>query len=127
MSPEFNRSFWLMLAAGVALRCIAINQPLLDAHAMRQVQTAAATEDLIKHSGFHLNSESAWSGDLHERYILEPPLYNYLVVPVYRLIGQLDPSGKSVSVILWAASFFALQFIWRRFLHRHQTIWPNLL
>lgn len=127
MPKEFDRFFWLFLILGVALRCIAINQPLVDAHTIRQCQTAAATESLIEQPGFNLSSEVPWSGDLHERYILELPVYNYMVIAVYHVVGHLDVSGKLTSIILWASSFALLQLIWRRLLDRHQATWANLL
>jgi hypothetical protein len=55
------------------------------------------------------------------------PLYNYLVIGVYQLVGRLDASGKLTSIMLWAASFLVLQFIWRRLLDFEQTFWANLL
>jgi len=124
---KLNRSFWLFLLIGIALRCVAINQPLVDAHLLRQCQTAAATDSLIDQPGFNLSSNIPWVGDIDERYVQELPLYNYLVIGMHRVIGNLDMSGKIVSTLLWAAAFFCLQFIWQRLLDREQTFWANLL
>ena len=106
---------------------MALNQPLVDAHLIRQCFTAAATKDLIDEPDFHLSSKALWVGDLDIRYIQELPLYNYLVVGVHKLIGHLDLSGKVTTILLWAASFFCLQFIWERILNSQQTFWANLL
>lgn len=127
MPLRFNRFFWVLLALGIALRGVALNQPLLDAHAARQCQTAAATESRILEPGFHLSAKIPWAGDLGARYVQELPLYNYLAIGVYHLIGGLDASGKIVSILLWAISFVVLQFIWRRVLDRHQINWANAL
>lgn len=127
MALKFNRSVWVFLLIGGALRCVALNQPLVDAHLARQCQTAAATQSLIEASGFHLSSKIPWLGDLNAYYILELPIYNYLVMGVHWFIGNLDVSGKLTSVLLWAASFACLQFIWRRVLDSQQTFWANLL
>ncbi len=124
---KFDRPVWLFLLVGMALRCVAINKPLIDAHLVRQTQTAAATESLINQPGLNLSSNVPWSGDIDDRYLQELPLYNYLVIGIYRVVGDLDASGKVTSIILWAASFLCLQFIWRRFLDREQTNWANLL
>jgi 4-amino-4-deoxy-L-arabinose transferase-like glycosyltransferase len=124
---QFDRSFWWLLAIGVALRCVAINQPLVDAHLLRQGMTAAATRDLIDEAGFHLSASVPWVGDISQRYVQEFPLYNFLVMAVHRVTGNLDLSGKLTSILLWAASFWVLQFIWRRVLDRQQTFWANLL
>jgi 4-amino-4-deoxy-L-arabinose transferase-like glycosyltransferase len=122
-----DRSFWWLLAIGVGLRCVAINQPLVDAHLLRQGITAAATRDLIEEPGFHLSASVPWVGDIPQRYVQELPLYNFMAMAVYRVTGNLDLSGKLTSVILWAASFWILQFLWRRMLDRQQTFWANLL
>jgi dolichyl-phosphate-mannose-protein mannosyltransferase len=124
---KFNRSVWIFLVLGIALRCVALNQPLVDAHLIRQCQTAAATKSLIAEPGFHLNSKIPWLGDLDAHYILELPLYNYLVMGVHALVRNLDISGKLTTIFLWAASFICLQLIWRRILDQTQTFWANLL
>src|SRR5712691_3437097 len=98
--------FWAFLIVGIALRCVAINQPLVDAHLLRQCQTAAATDSLIDQHGFNLSSGIPWLGDINERYVQELPLYNYLAMGVHRVIGNLDISGKMVSILLWVAAFF---------------------
>jgi 4-amino-4-deoxy-L-arabinose transferase-like glycosyltransferase len=100
---------------------------LVDAHLLRQCITAAATKGLIDEADFHLSSRVWWVGDLDVRYIQELPLYNYLVVGVHRLFGNLDLSGKVTSILLWGASFVLLQFIWRRILNPQQAFWANLV
>ena len=127
MPPKLDRFFWMFLFVGIALRCVAINQPLVDAHLLRQCQTADATDSLIGQPGFNLSSSIPWLGDIDERYVQELPLYNYLAMGVHHVIGNLDMSGKIVSILLWAAAFFCLQFIWHRLLDREQTFWANLL
>ncbi len=126
-SARLPASFWALLALGLALRCLALTQPLLDAHLLRQCQTAAATKSMIAEPGFPLTARIPWLGDLDGRYVLELPLYNYLVIAVHKLTGNLDLSGKLTSVILWATAFFLLQFIWRRMLGETQTFWANTL
>jgi hypothetical protein len=124
---KLRRSFWLLLVTGVALRCAAINQPLVDAHLLRQCQTAAATKSLIEHPGFHLSSKIPWLGDMEAYYVQELPIYNYLVIGVNWFSHNLDLSGKVASMLLWVASFLCLQFIWRRILIFGDTFWANLL
>jgi Dolichyl-phosphate-mannose-protein mannosyltransferase len=124
---KFNRSVWAFLLIGIAVRCIAMNHPLVDAHLIRQCQTAAATKSLIVEPGFHLSSKIPWLGDLDAHYVLELPIYNYLVIGAHSLTGNLDLSGKLTTILLWAASFICLQFIWRRILDSPQTFWANLL
>jgi hypothetical protein len=121
------RSFWILLIVGLALRCVAIDRPLIDAHLLRQCQTAAITRSMTEEAGFPLSARIPWLGDLDARFVLEPPVYNYLVLGLHRLTGNLDISGKVVSILLWAASFFCLQGIWRRLLNPQQTLWANVL
>lgn len=125
--PQLDWSFYLFLVAGIALRCIALNHPLLDAHAIRQCQTAAATESLLEQPGFHLSSRIPWAGNFEVYYLQELPLYNYLVIAIYHLLHNLDVSGKVVTILLWISAFIVLQFIWRRFLAQSQANWANLL
>lgn len=124
---KLNRSFWLLLIIGVVLRCVALNQPLIDAHLIRQCQTASVTKGLINETGFHLSSRIPWLGNLSARYVLELPIYNYLVVGVYKLIGHVDLSGKLTSILLWAACFTLVQFIWGRLFDSRAAFWANLL
>ena len=52
-------SFWVLLALGLALRCLAINQPLIDAGILRQAQTAAATSRRVAASSSSPSKRSA--------------------------------------------------------------------
>jgi hypothetical protein len=124
---NFPRSFWLLFALGLAVRCVALTQPLVDAHLLRQCQTAAVTRSLSEEPGWHLSSRIPWAGDLDERFVLELPLYNYLVIAVDAVLRHLTLSGKLVAVALWALSFWLLQFIWRRALDPAAAVWANLL
>ena len=121
------RSFWVFLILGILLRSVALNQPLVDAHLLRQCQTAAATKSMIEQPGFPLTARIPWLGDLDAHFVLELPLYNYIVMGVHRLTGNLDLSGKLTSIMLWAVSFGLLQSLWRRMFDGAQTFWANLL
>lgn len=127
ISARLPASFWALLALGLALRCAALTHPLLDAHMLRQCQTAAVTKSLLEEPAFPLAAQIPWLGDLGGRFVLEVPIYNYLVIGVHRLTGNLDLSGKLTSVMLWAVAFFLLQPIWRRMLDREETFWANTL
>lgn len=122
---RFAISFWVLLVIGMGLRSIAINHPLVDHGLLRQVQTAGATKSLIEQCGFPLSSQIPWLPDPNAHFVLELPLYNYLIIPVFRLTGHLDLSGKLVSISLWAFGFWLLQFIWQRCLEPKQAFWAN--
>lgn len=126
-SSASRRAFRWLLLFGILLRCVALTQPLVDAHLLRQCQTAAATRALIAEPGFHLSTRIPWVGDFDERFVAELPLYNFLVAALHAAIGHLTLSGKLVAVLLWALSFCVLQPLWRRMLDPVATTWANLL
>jgi 4-amino-4-deoxy-L-arabinose transferase-like glycosyltransferase len=117
--------WWLLL--GVAVRLVALNQPLVDAQAFRQTLTALMVRSMMAEPGWPVGGVATWRGDLPARLVQELPLYNYLIMPLARLTGQLDASGKLVSVFLWAASFVVLQRLWQRWLNARQKFWANLI
>ena len=120
-----RRVFWTLLIAGLLLRCVALTQPLVDAHLLRQCQTAAATRSLLAEPG--VSSLVPWVGDFAEHYVLELPAYNYLVLALHAAVGNLPVAGKLVSLALWALSFWLLQGIWRRALAPSAAAWANVL
>ena len=122
-----RRVFWILFVCGIALRCMALMQPLVDAHLLRQCQTAAAVQDMSGTPGFSLTSHIPWIGDHVQTYVLEMPIYNFLTMGVSAVTGNLTLSGKLVSVALWALSFLLLQPIWRRILDAKAIPWANLL
>lgn len=109
------------------MRCVALNQPLIDAHFIRQCQTADAVRSLVDAPGWELSARVSWLGDTGGRLVQELPLYNFLVALLHTVLGNLDASGKVVSILLWAGSFVCLQSIWRRLLTVRQTEWANFL
>ena len=121
------RSFWVFLILGVLLRSVAINQPLVDAHLFRQCQTADAVQSLINAPGWELSARVSWLGDTGARLVQELPLYNFLVALLCRVVGNLDASGKIITILLWAGSFVCLQSLWRRLLTVSQARWANFL
>lgn len=124
--PPFNR-FWVFLVLGILLRLVALNQPLLDAHLVRQAQTADWTRNGFEETAWPLNAQVSWRGDTGARLVLEFPLYNYASAGLWRVCGQLDPAGKLASILFWSLSFFVLQQIWKRWLTPRQTFWANIL
>lgn len=122
-----SRLTWILLGLGVLLRSVAINQPLIDAHLFRQTQTADAVRSQLAAPRWELSAHASWLGDSGARLVQELPVYNFLVVAVHAIVGNLDMSGKIVSVALWAAAFLCLQSIWRRVLTPSQADWANLL
>ena len=122
-----RHSFAILLFIGILARITALNQPLIDAQLLRQCQTAYATREMIREPGFELSTAIPWHGDSNARLVQEVPTYNYLVMGVNAVVGNLDMSGKITSVLLWALSFALLQGIWRRILRPEEAVWANLL
>src|SRR6185436_12571196 len=69
-----KKSFWILFWFGILIHLVAVNQPLIDAHLVRQAQTADWTYHALKEPGFPLSAEVSWRGDTHARLILEFPL-----------------------------------------------------
>ena len=113
------------MALGLLLRLVAINQPLIDAHSIRQCYTAVGTRSMLREPGMPLTSRVNWRGDRDVRIGLEIPVYNYLTIGVNKVIQNLDASGKLVSIALWLLSFFVLQEIWKRCLSEAEAFWAN--
>ncbi|MCI0540554.1 MAG: glycosyltransferase family 39 protein, partial [Verrucomicrobiales bacterium] len=123
----FEKAFWVLFTFGILIRLVAINQPLLDAHLVRQAQTADWTYHALQEPGFPLSAEVSWRGDTPARLVLEFPAFNYVVMLIAGVVPSLDAAGKLASILFWAASFAVLQNIWARLLTPRQTFWANLL
>ena len=122
-----RHSFAILFFIGILARVAALTQPLIDAQLLRQCQTAYATREMIREPGFSLSTAIPWHGDSGARLVQEIPTYNYLVMGVDAVVGHLDISGKLMTVLLWALSFWLLQGVWRRILRPEETAWANLL
>ena len=105
------------------MRLVSIGGPLIDAHAIRQCYTAEASRSMLRESGFPMTLKVNWRGDRDVRLALELPVYNYLTIAAYHVLGDLDVSGKVVSIGFWALSFLVLQQIWKRCLNEAETFW----
>ena len=116
---------WLVI--GITVRMVAIDQPLIDAHAIRQCYTAVCTRSILRERGFPLSSIVNWRGDQGLRLVLEVPIYNYMAIGIDHLLHNLDASGKVASIALWAASFLVLQNLWKRCLNPREAFWANSL
>lgn len=117
-----------MLLFGVALRCAQLNEPILDAHTIRQTQTADWTYNAMQEGKLlPLSAPVSWRGNTGARLLLEFPLYNYPTIFLARAGVPLEVAGRIVSILFWAASFLTLQMIWRFLLTQQQMLYANLL
>ncbi|MEO8204861.1 MAG: glycosyltransferase family 39 protein [Chthoniobacterales bacterium] len=131
MMTEFFKNhrnhFIAFLVIGILMRLAAINQPLIDAHSERQCYTAACSRSLSEQSGWPISFMPNWCGDQVVHLALEFPVYNYLTIFLTHVTGNLDVSGKLLSILFWALSFFVIQGIWRKLLSERETFWANFL
>lgn len=106
---------------------IALEAPLVDAHNTRQCQTAILTKNMAEEGGFPLAARADWKGDEPGRLFLELPLYNWLVIVLFRMLGDLDLAGKLVSIALWALAFWLNHRLLHRTLPPGPAHWGDLL
>jgi hypothetical protein len=88
----------VVLALALALRVVALDQPIVENYVGRQVPTAMVARNLDRGSGFL--SPSLDVAPLPNRFLVEPPVYAAAVVGWGRLTGwPLGASGRFVSAL----------------------------
>jgi hypothetical protein len=138
-----SRSFLIFLLIGIGIRIWNLDSPLIDAMTARQTQTADAVRSMIEEPGFQLDANTSWRGTTDARILQELPIYNLFVQGVYEsfvlilhtdptFAGRADPrwidiSGRLVTILFWALTFYFAQFLWARFLSTRQAFWANAL
>lgn len=107
MSPRFILS---LLLVSIALRCIGIERPLLDAHHFRQIHTAILTKNLIEDGYPWLKTRGDWKGFEDSTVVLELPLQMHLAGRLSAITPNLETAGRLTAIGFWAAAF--LTFCW---------------
>ncbi|MEM1059833.1 MAG: glycosyltransferase family 39 protein [Verrucomicrobiota bacterium] len=124
----FPRAFWILALVGLLLRLMLLWMPILEDNSqVRQTQTAVAAQAYLVNGWWPPETRANWRGDLDARFLQELPLYNYAAAGLATLTGNLDVAGRLVSALLWLASFFVLQLLWRPFLSEAEAFWANVL
>ncbi len=59
---HLHSSFPWLLLLGIALRCVALHQPLIDAHNTRQCQIAILTKNMMAEPGLPLAARADYRG-----------------------------------------------------------------
>jgi 4-amino-4-deoxy-L-arabinose transferase-like glycosyltransferase len=99
-----------LLVLAFLLRVLALDQPIVENYVGRQVPTAMVARNLERGSGF-LNPVLDVA-PFPNRFLVEPPVYAWLVVIVRRVSGlSLEASGRLVSaagIVLGAWGLFGL-------------------
>lgn len=103
----------LLLLAAIALRAYRLDQPIVENYVGRQIPTAMVARNLDRGLGFlHPQLDT---GPFPNYFLVEPPLYQALVVALMRTTGlPLVPSGRLVSACGIAIAAWGLFGLARR-------------
>ena len=134
MSPNVTRRLltalpWIaLIATGLGLRLIAIDNRPLDAHHVRQSDTSSIARVMAREGVDLLHPRIAWAGEGAGTVESELPLYAAMVAVGWRVAGE-GPGAytwpRSLSVLWWLAGGVALALWARRRLAG--PVWPALL
>lgn len=102
--PQWSIGFILL---GVLIRLIHIDQPILEGAATRQIQTAVVTYNLLI-NGFDFLYPQTNLLPEPRYFILEPPIYNFVVALLYKIFGVHEYLGRLVSVSAFVGTAFYL-------------------
>jgi len=112
----------LILVLAFGLRVYKIDIPLADHHSWRQADTAAVARNFIKEGWDFLRPKIDNLTPLHpgnpnnERlFMVEPPIYNSLVMVVYRVFGVQEKYARLVSIIFSLGSIIFLYLLTAHF------------
>lgn len=120
-----NQYFWLsiIILLGFWVRLYKIDSPIADWHSWRQADTAAVTRNFIKEGFNPLIPRYDDMSGVAEKPIPNPlrfrlvefPIYNMAVYPLYLLFGINETYHRLVSVIFSLGSIAFLYLITRRY------------
>ncbi|MEM7145308.1 MAG: glycosyltransferase family 39 protein [Verrucomicrobiota bacterium] len=123
-----SRFVLLLAVAGILIRGAWLWLPVLDDNSwLRQTQTADGAKSLKERGFWPPYSIASWRGDLEAKLVMELPVYSYLAGGLSAVIGNMDLSGRIVSLAMWIISYFLLMAILRRFLTEQQLRWAAVL
>jgi len=100
-NPYFRWSL-VFISAGVLIRFIHLNLPILEGAITRQIQTAAITLNLYRNFDFFHPQVNFFPEPRY--FILEPPVYNSLVAALYFIFGVHEYLGRLVSIAAFAGT-----------------------
>ena len=111
LPPPMRLKFILfLLLVGIAIRCIGLPRPLLDAHNIRQVHTADLAKNLMEDGYPWLKTRGDWKGFEDCTVVLELPVQMHLAARLSTLTGSLEAAGRLTSIAFWGVAF--LLFCW---------------
>ena len=110
--PVRDHAFLCILALGAALRLYHVTAPFLDAHAWRQLDTAAMARNFYEGPFFPLDPRVDWGG--RSGYLeAEFPLVPAVIAVLYRLFGLHEILGRLLVIatalgLIWCVYRLAL-------------------
>ncbi|HZW83626.1 MAG TPA: glycosyltransferase family 39 protein [Candidatus Deferrimicrobium sp.] len=108
----FNRyGVWIILIVGLGLRLYGITNPLLDAHAWRQADTASMAANFLEHGFMPLIPQLNYDGPPPNYVELEFPLSSLLISLTWKIAGQLDWLARAVEVIFSGATMLIIYLL----------------
>lgn len=104
----------LILAASLLIRMVRLDQPIVENYVGRQIPTAMVARNLERGSGFFRPQLD--TGPFPNYFLVEPPVYEQIVVWLNRLVGLgLEPSGRLVAALgMTMAAWGLYQLVERR-------------
>ena len=105
-------AFLLILAFGLSLRLFHLTAPFVDAHAWRQLDTAAMARNFYEDGFLPFDPQVDWGGR-HGYLEAECPIIPALIAVVYRIFGLHENVGRLIIIafslgLIWAAYRLAL-------------------
>jgi 4-amino-4-deoxy-L-arabinose transferase-like glycosyltransferase len=105
MTSRDRAALTLILALGCALRLYQVDAPFVDAHAWRQLDTAAMARNFYETSFVPFDPQVDWGG--RKGYLeAEFPLVPAVIAAVYRVAGLHETLGRYVIIA------FSLALVW---------------
>jgi hypothetical protein len=95
---RFDYWLWIILALGLAFRCLYFTAPYGDAHRWRQIENLAVAWIFEAGSLNPFYPEAIWGG-LRDGYVeMEFPLVPYALAVAWRLFGESDAFGRLIGI-----------------------------
>jgi 4-amino-4-deoxy-L-arabinose transferase-like glycosyltransferase len=119
----FNKyGVWIVLIIGLGLRLYGITNPLLDAHAWRQADTASMAANFLEHGFIPLIPQLNYDGPPPNYVELEFPISSLLIGIVWKITGQLDWLARCVEVAFSGASMLLIYLLGKELYDRTSGI-----
>lgn len=113
---QINKSYLLIaiLLAAAILRFDRINQPFIDVTTWRESDTATIADNFYRGNWNILYPEISWNGPGQNYVGYEFQTLTYITAMLYRLFGQHDWVGRTVTALFGLWSIFAFYQLVRR-------------